>query len=659
MADPSAIGDGRDGPRGSGSSRVTLQHEAVIAASAQRVWEALVDVRQWPEWNPTLRSAQGPLEVGRWVSMRLQLGPARIAVRQHVQAVDAPRRLVWRTRNVADGFMDVDRSFEIEPLPGGGVVLRQAETARGPVAPIAMPLLRRWILRGYEDLARALKKRVEDGSVRLDPSDRTTEEDHVDEHAAHEPSDWRAGINQHETFDHDSIDSLFYDWDRIGDPDGPPRAPLKFYVPRTTEDVVRCVNECRELGQVLHVRSKGHSSNDLVTPVGGAVLLTEKLHGVIEVDKQAMTATAWAGTPSAQVDIHLARMGLGLPVIGDHAHITVGGFASVGGITASSFRYGLFVDVVQRLEYVDWSGQVRTVDRAEGVEEFNRLLMGLGRHGVITKVTVSVIAIQKFTSYWRNDATRYRDLDTFIAESRDLCANPPADARFLRGVWVDFPTSGGRSLEFGTMSVYRDADMNAVRKASEFAAYGSLHRLGWMAGRLPNKVDRAVKMAGMAGVLVGPRYATVKNAEYFTEKILDATVGDPQRFLVVISPIAIYEEQFRRLWRMLADYRDVHGCFTFLSLYVKSIDSPYLAQGDPDNQRWVEFLFYVGVDPDLMTEALLERIAADLDQNCIDTGSYRYMHTRTGRDPQRLAAIDPNAPYNGGVSLHPADREFA
>lgn len=636
----------------------TLRHDTVIAASAERVWDALVDVSAWPEWNPTLLDAEGPLEPGRWVRMGLQLGPFRMPMQQHVQEVEAPHRLAWRSRNLADGVMDVDRTFEIEPLPGGGVVLRQAETALGPVAPVAMPLLQRWILAGYADLARALRARVEDGSVQLDPADLSDIEDLVDDQAATDQPNWRDKINQHETFDHDSIDSLFYDWDRIGDPEGPPRAPLKFYVPRTTDDVVRCVQECRELGQVLFVRSKGHSSNDLVTPVGGAVLLTEKLHGVIDVDTDAMTATAWAGTPSADVDAHLGDMGLGLPVIGDHAHITVGGFTSVGGITASSFRYGLFVDVVQRLEYVDWEGEVHTVDRADGVDEFNRLLMGLGRHGVITQVTVDIIAIDKHTTYWRNDATRYRDLDEFITESRDLCANPPDDARFLRGLWVDFPLSEERHLELGTFSVYRDTDMNVARKAAELASYGGLHRLGWMAGRLPGGIDKAVKMAGMAGVVLAPRYATVKNAEFFTEKILDATVGDPQRFLVVISPIDIYEEQFRRLWDLLVDYRDRYACFTFITLYVKSIDSPYLAQGDPDNRRWVEFLFYVGVDTDIMTDTLLDQIADELDQNCIDTGSYRYMHTRTGRDPERLAAIDPNAPYNDGVSLHPTDRQF-
>lgn len=644
---------------------LTLSHETTIAAPPDEVWRTLIDVARWPEWNPTLLRADGPLVPGRWVGMRLRLGPMTVPMRQHVLEVQEGRRLTWRSRNLADGVMDVDRTFEIVPLPTGATLLRQGETASGRAAALAFPLLRRWIHAGYDDLGQALKARLEGATApapsvsSLSPSRRRPQEAHVPHRPPTAQTAWRRSINQHETFDHDSIDSLFYDWDRIGDPDGPPRSPLKFYVPRTTEDVVRAVTECRDLGQVLHVRSKGHSSNDLVTPPGGAVLLTEKLHGVIEVDREALTATVWSGTPSADVDAELASQGLGLPVIGDHAHITVGGFASVGGITASSFRYGMFVDTVQRVEYVDWSGQVRTVDRAEGHEELHRLLMGLGRHGVITTVTVSIIEIAKFSTYWRNDATYHRTMDDFITVSRDLCAAPPEDARFLRGLWVDFPLTGGRRLELGTMSVYRDDVPGTVERTAESVAYGALHRLGWMAGRLPERVDKLVKLVGMAGVIRSPRHATVKNAEFFTEKILDATVGDPQRFLVVISPIGQYEEQFRRLWTLLTDYRDTHRCFTFLSLYVKSIDSAYLAQGDPGNRRWVEFLFYVGIDPELMTDELLARIADDLDQNCIDTGSYRYMHTRTGRDPQRLAAIDPNAPYNGGVSVHPLDRSPA
>ena len=75
---------------------------------------------------------------------------------------------------------------------------------------------------------------------------------------------WRRQINSHETFSHDSIDSLGYDWGRIADPDVKPRFPLKVYLPQTTEDVVRVLKEVKQLGETLIVRSKGHSSNDLV-----------------------------------------------------------------------------------------------------------------------------------------------------------------------------------------------------------------------------------------------------------------------------------------------------------------------------------------------------------------------------------------------------------
>lgn len=468
--------------------------------------------------------------------------------------------------------------------------------------------------------------------------------------------EWRRNINQHETFDHDSIDSLFYDWDRIGDPGLAPRAPRKFYVPQNTDDVVAAVIECRTLGQRLIVRSKGHSSNDLVTPVKGAVLLTEKLHGVLDVDAEGLTATAWSGTPSADLDDVLARQGLGLPVIGDHAHITIGGFASVGGITASSFRYGLFADIVEGVEYVDWGGGVHTLTRADDLDEMHRVMLGLGRHGVITKLTVQVVRIRKYEQYWENDAERFESLDEFIAASKELCADPPDDAVFLRGLWLDFPLRGERSLRMGTMSVYREVEPSFTEKAIDAASHGVLHGLGALSGRLPEKVDRLVKMAGLAGIVFAPKYATVKNAEYFTEKTVDATVGDPQRFLVIISPMDRYEDHFRKLWTILERYRDQTGCFTFLTLYVKSIWSEYLSGGDPDNRRWLEFLFYVGIDPEKMTDELLDRIANELDDFCIEEGAYRYMHTRTGRDPERMAKFDPNAQYNEGVSHHPYDR---
>jgi hypothetical protein len=461
---------------------------------------------------------------------------------------------------------------------------------------------------------------------------------------------WRRRINSHEAFVHDSIDSLGYDWSRIGEPGVTPRFPLRVYLPQSTEDVVTVVREAKELGLPVTVRARGHSSNDLV--LAGTVLLTEKLDALLAVDEDRMTATVGAGAASADIDDQLAARGLGLPVIGDHAHVTVGGFTSVGGISASSFRYGMFVDVVEAVEYVTWDGEVARASRSENAKDFYRLLLGLGRFGVITTVTVRIVRVDKYRTLWRNRQTHYRSLDHFLQASRDFMSRPPVDARFMRGMWVDFGSRG-----IGQFSIYAEAEPTPFARFVDGAAYGFLHRLGYVAGRLPAAVDRALKFVGLAGILYAPRYATIKNAESFSDKILDATVGDPTRYLVALVRQAAYEEVSRRLLTLLRTYRDRHGCFSVITLYVKGIRSPYLAQGRPDDDRWVEVLFFVAIKPERMKPELLEQLAAEIDDVCVETGSYRYMHSKTSKDPDRLVRIDPNAAYADGRSPWPSPPE--
>ena len=103
--------------------------------------------------------------------------------------------------------------------------------------------------------------------------------------------------NSHRTFTHDSLDSLGYDWERIGDPAIPPRFPLKIYLPQTTEDVSIVLDEALRLGQRVRIRSKGHSSNDLVLEDRGVVLVTEKLAGILDVNPEALTATVRSAAP--------------------------------------------------------------------------------------------------------------------------------------------------------------------------------------------------------------------------------------------------------------------------------------------------------------------------------------------------------------------------
>lgn len=458
---------------------------------------------------------------------------------------------------------------------------------------------------------------------------------------------WKKRINSHETFTHDSIDSLGYDWERVANPSIAPKFPRKIYLPQTTEDIVHAVREARTLGERLAIRSKGHSSNDLVLTDGGSMLLTEKLNRVLEVDEENMTATVQAGAVSAQVDDLLAERGLGLPIIGDHNHITVGGFASVGGISPASHRFGLFVDTVQRLEYVTWEGELVRCSRTEHPEHFHRVLTGLGRHGVIATLTVRLIRVDKYGTVLKNHQHHYSNVDRFVAGSAKAIRNP-GEALMERGVWVDF----GR-LGMGQFSAYHPTRQSVYARLRDTVSYNGLHALGAVAGRLPRAVDRVLKYVGMTGVLFSPRFATMKNVEFFTDKILDSTVGDPTRMFIVLAPLSRYEVLFRDSYRLMREFRQQHKCFTFVSVYVKSIRSPYLAQGRADDS-FCELMFYCGIDRAGMDEAVLEDLATRLDDICIDNNGFRYMHSRTSKDPVRRAKVDPNEHYIKAGEVHAA-----
>jgi hypothetical protein len=234
-----------------------------------------------------------------------------------------------------------------------------------------------------------------------------------------------------------------------------------------------------------------------------------------------------------------------------------------------------------------------------------------------------------------------------------------------RGVWADFSLPGGQHFRMGQFSVYKETDQTGVNKARNNLSYGVLHSMGLAAGNLPDKLDRILKYVSITGVLASPKYASIKNIEFFTDKILDSTVGDPTRMLIVLGPLDRYEQLFRSLWALLDSYREEYDCFKFISVYVKSIRSDYLAR-DGYN-RFCELMFYVGTKPDKMTAELLDEIVEKFDDIVIANNGYKYMHSRTTKDPEKRAKVDPNLRHaerrrigangHGGAATQPSVSE--
>ena len=448
-------------------------------------------------------------------------------------------------------------------------------------------------------------------------------------------STWRGQIDSHQNISHDSIAGLGYDWSKVADPDIAPRYPFKVYLARSTADVAAAIKETNQLGQRLHVRSKGHSSNDLVLAEGGAVLLTQLMDEIGDFDPEAGRITVQAGATNAAADDYLAERGYGLPVVGDHKDITVGGFISLGGISPCSHRTGLFIEHVIELEYVDWQGEIHRCGPNLDPDQYWAVAGGMGRAGVITQATLEVIRIDKYRTVLLNESARFDSFEAYLRGTRSLLAGVGEDAYAARGMWLDL---GKRAM--GQFSTYRCTDQAGLKKVADTVSYGALHGVGLLAGTVPPSVDKVLKLAGMAGVLYSPKYATMKNVEFFTDKLIDTTVGDPTRMLIALIPLSAYEELIAKLWELLTGFRHRHGCFTFLSCYVKGIASPYL--GD---ERVAEVTFLLGIRAGAFPDSLLATLVEQFDSLVIEHSAMRYMHTRTIPDPERRALIDPNLRY--------------
>jgi FAD/FMN-containing dehydrogenase len=457
----------------------------------------------------------------------------------------------------------------------------------------------------------------------------------VAEHAAP-----RYVVTSHETISHQSLDNLGHDWSLAADPDLAPRRPLAVFFPETTAEMANLIRQHHEGGVPYRIRARGHSSNDLV--LGDrhtSIICTEYMRHIEAPDARALTVGVQCGAVMADIDAALAAHGLGLPVIGDHNHITAGGFASVGGVSPASHRSGMFIDTLAAIEYVAPDGTVASCGPGDAM--FDRLRAGTARHGVITRLRLRIIEIDKRRTILRNERRLTTNRERFLEWTAALVAGDQG-AAMERAMWVDLPTPLG-NLRVGQVSRYVATARTRWAVACNRIAYGVLHGLGYVAGRLPRWLDRLVQYLGMVGVVLSPRYASIKNVETFADRIIDSSVGDPTRMLIVFPPADRYRAVAAALDALCRRHREQSGCLTFICLYVKGIRSAYLerACGQP-GRRFSEVVLYLGVDPTAMRGAL-DRLVSDIDDLCVDHGAFRYMHTKTVAlgDPRR-ERIDPN-----------------
>jgi hypothetical protein len=132
-----------------------------LKAPPAAVWDVLTDFSAYKEWNPSITLADGRLEVGHRMALRIApQGRIAYIVRPRVSRVVPERELRWRRRMP---LLTTEQLFELEPVPGGTRLVHGQE-AWGPLVPAGesgrRQRMRERALRDYAPFEAALRDRV-------------------------------------------------------------------------------------------------------------------------------------------------------------------------------------------------------------------------------------------------------------------------------------------------------------------------------------------------------------------------------------------------------------------------------------------------------------------------------------------------------------------
>lgn len=146
------------------------------------------------------------------------------------------------------------------------------------------------------------------------------------------------------------------------------------------QEVVRTTPRLRGLGS-------RHSFNPIADTVGDQVSVAD-LPPVVDIDASARTVTVSAGLRYGELVEQLDAAGWALANLASLPHISVGGAVSTG-THGSGDRNGSLAAAVAGVRLVRADGELADVVRGEA--DFAGTVVGLGRLGILTAVTLDVV----------------------------------------------------------------------------------------------------------------------------------------------------------------------------------------------------------------------------------------------------------------------------
>ncbi len=133
--------------------------EIIIHAPAARVWDTLIDIDRYPEWNPFIRKAVGKMAEGQTIEVTFHTkGSDPITFTPTILVMKKHSLVEWEGRLLLPGIFTGRHTFELVPVSADTTRLIQKEDFNGILVPFFdyEPTIE-----GFTSMNNELKKRAE------------------------------------------------------------------------------------------------------------------------------------------------------------------------------------------------------------------------------------------------------------------------------------------------------------------------------------------------------------------------------------------------------------------------------------------------------------------------------------------------------------------
>jgi hypothetical protein len=134
----------------------------IINVPLEKVWHTLIDVVNYPRWNPFTPRVETTFVVGTPATLYVTMNERQRRVEHEtISAFEPQRAFAWASMMGAPFILNANRWQVVEALDGGRTQYQTYETFDGLLVPLVMALYRRDIQRGFEAVGAALKHYLE------------------------------------------------------------------------------------------------------------------------------------------------------------------------------------------------------------------------------------------------------------------------------------------------------------------------------------------------------------------------------------------------------------------------------------------------------------------------------------------------------------------